>query len=213
MTVSESNGMRFSFDPISHTYRVGGVVYPSVTEVLAPAETFAGVFENVPPDALELARDRGTYVHEAIALLVRGALDWKCVEPAWEPYIRAAERFLAESGIIVVGSEVPVYSERLRAAGTIDLLGSWRDRYSLIDFKTSAGVPTTVGPQTAGYALLHRDLYGGQKARMNRYCVHLTPTMHPGYRVIPLEDTRDFSIFLSSLNLYHWGVRHARVAA
>lgn len=211
--MSEGNGMRFSFDPISHTYRVGGVVYPSVTEVLAPAETFAGVFENVPIDAFELARDRGTYVHESIALLVRGALDWTSVEPTWEPYVRAAERFLTESGLVVTGSEVPVYSEHLKVAGTIDLLGIWRDRQSLIDFKTSAGVPPTVGPQTAGYFLLHRDLYGGKKARTNRYCVHLTPATYPGYRVIPLEDTRDFSIFLSSLNLYHWGVRHARALA
>ena len=110
---------------------------------------------------------------------------------------------------VLPGSEVPVYSERLRVAGTIDLLGIWTRREALLDFKASAAVPVTVGPQTAGYQFLHRDLYGGGK-RIQRYCVHLTPTE---YRVIPLEDSRDESIFLSSLNLFHWSTRYAARAA
>lgn len=200
--------MKLSFDSDTHTYRVGGVIYPSVTEVLGPAEAFAGMFDGVPAGALEMARERGTYVHEAMALLVRGELEWSSLDETWEPYIRSGERFLADSGIVVTGSEMPVYSERLRVAGTIDLTGVWRSREALIDFKASAGVPPTVGPQTAGYHFLHRDLYGG-KSRMNRFCVHLTPTGNPGYRVIPLEDSRDESIFLSALNLFHWGASHA----
>lgn len=202
----DSRALGFSFDASTHTYRVGAVVLPSVTQVLGPAETFAGVFDNVPSAALELARDRGTYIHEAMALLVRGDLDWSSLDPLWEPYIRSGEQFLSDSDIVVTASEVPVYSERLRVAGTIDLLGNWRARESLIDFKASAQIPITVGPQTAGYQLLFRDLYGGSKCRLNRYCVHLTPK---GYRVIPLEDSRDEAIFLSSLNLFHWGSRYA----
>lgn len=195
----------FSFDPATHTYRVDGVILPSVTEVLRPAEEFAGLFDNVPVGALELARDRGSYVHEAMALLVRGDLDWASVDERWEPYIRSGERFLIDSGIVVIGSEIPVYSQRLCVAGTIDLFGLWSRRDALIDFKASAVVPVTVGPQTAGYELLYRDLHGGGK-RMRRYCVHLSPTE---YRVIPLEDSRDESIFLSSLNLFHWSTRYA----
>lgn len=197
--------MSFSFDAATHTYRVGGVIYPSVTEVLGPAEAFAGVFDRVPADAMELARDRGSYVHEAMALLARGCLDWSSIDERWAPYIRSGERFLNESGIVVTGSEVPVYSERLRVAGTIDLLGMWTKREALLDFKASAAVPLTVGPQTAGYLFLYRDLFGGGK-RTQRYCVHLSPTE---YRVIALEDSRDESIFLSALNLYHWSTRYA----
>lgn len=206
----DKSAMSFSFDPATHTYRVGNVIFPSVTEVLGPAETFAGMFDGVPEDALELARDRGSYIHEAMALLVRGCLDWNSLEPAWAPYVRTGERFLAESGIVVTGSEVPVYSERLRVAGTIDLLGMWTRRESLLDFKASATIPLTVGPQTAGYQLLYRDLYGGGAKRMHRYCVHLSPTE---YRVIPLEDSRDEIVFLSSLNLYQWGGRYVSRAA
>jgi hypothetical protein len=196
---------RLEFDSATHTYRIRGVVFPSVTEVLGPAEIFAGVFDSVPEDAMAHARDRGTYIHEAMALLARGDLDWSSLDQAWAPYIRSGARFLSDSGLVVTGSEVPVYSERLRAAGTIDLLGLWRERESLLDFKAAASVPMTVGPQTAGYHLLYRDLYGGGK-RMLRYCVHLSPTE---YRVIPLEDSRDEAIFLSSLNLFHWGNRYA----
>jgi len=197
--------MKLSFDPTTHTYRVGGVIYPSVTEVLGPAETFAGLFDGVPADALETAKERGSYVHEALALLARGSLEWDSLVEPWAQFVRTGARFLADSEIVVTGSEVPVYSERLRVAGTIDLVGEWRRGPALIDFKTSAVVPVTVGPQTAGYKFLYHDLYGN-KGRMYRYCVHLSPTE---YRVIPLEDSRDETIFLSSLNLFHWGARHA----
>lgn len=201
--------MALSFDPSTHTYRVGGVIYPSVTEVLGPAETFAGMFEGVPAEAFEIARERGSYVHEAMALLARGSLDWDSLDEAWVDYIRTGQRFLAESGLIVTGSEVQVYSERLRVAGTIDLLGIWRRRSALLDFKVSAVVPVTVGPQTAGYKFLYQDLYG-TKDPIHRFAVHLSPTE---YRVIPLEDSRDEAIFLSSLNLFHWGNRYAKRAA
>lgn len=206
----DKGSMQLTFDAPTHTYRVGGVIYPSVTEVLRPAETFAGLFDGVPDGALELARERGNYVHEAMSLLVRGTLDWRSVTEPWVQYIRTGARFLSDSQIVVTGSEVPVYSERLRVAGTIDLLGLWRERFSLFDFKASAMIPVTVGPQTAGYTFLYHDLYGS-KGRVHRYCVHLTPAE---YRVIPLEDSRDEAIFLSSLNLFHWGSRHAgRVVA
>lgn len=207
--MAKAGSMLLSFEPQTHTYRVGGVIYPSVTEVLGPAETFAGLFDGVPAAALEVAKDRGSYVHEAMALLARGSLDWDSLADPWVQYIRTGERFLTDSEIVVTGSEVPVYSERLRVAGTIDLLGVWRGRSALLDFKASAVVPVTVGPQTAGYGFLYRDLYGN-KGRVHRYCVHLTPTE---YRVIPLEDSRDEAIFLSSLNLFHWGSRHGRAIA
>lgn len=198
----------FSFDASTHTYRVGGNVLPSVTEVMRPLDSFT----HVPADALEYARERGTYVHQAMALMARNDLDWLSVEPTWLPYVRAGERFLLDSEITVTGSEVPVYSERLRVAGTIDLLGNWRNRDVLIDFKSTASVPETVGPQTAGYMFLYREVYGTSKRKVHRYCVHLTPSQTTPYRVIPLEDSRDESIFLSSLNLYHWGRQHGYAA-
>jgi hypothetical protein len=192
------------FDSVTHTYRLRGAVLPSVTEVLRPLETFA----QVPPAALEYARGRGATVHEAMALLARDDLDWSSVEDDFAPYVRAGERFLIDSGVTVIGSELRVFSERLRCAGTLDLVVQWRKRESLLDFKATAQVPATVGPQTAGYEFLYRDLYGAKK-RLDRYCVHLQAG---SYRVIPLEDSRDESIFLSALNLYHWSQQHAVAA-
>jgi hypothetical protein len=205
--------MRLDFDAATHTYRVGRQVLPSVTEVLGPAESFAGVFDRIPPANLEAARDRGTYVHEAMALLVRGDLDWDSVEPQWLARIRQGERFLQESGLTVIASELRVYSASLRVAGTLDLFASWRRRHALLDFKATAAIPVTVGPQTAGYEFLYRDQYGVSKnMRIRRYCVHLRDD---SYRVVPLEDSRDESIFMASLSLYHWGSREnaAAVAA
>jgi hypothetical protein len=192
------------FDAATHTYRLNGVLLPSVTEVLRPLETFA----HVPPDALEWARGRGSAVHEAMALLARDDLDWTSVDTDFAPFVRGGARFLTDSGVTVIGSELRVYSERLRCAGTLDLAVVWRERDALLDFKATAQIPATVGPQTAGYEFLYREQYGIKK-RLQRYCVHLQPET---YRVIPLEDSRDESIFLSALNLYHWSQQHAVAA-
>jgi hypothetical protein len=192
------------FDAATHTYTLRGTVLPSVTEVLRPLETFA----HVPTDALEWARGRGSTVHEAMALLARDDLDWQSVDPDFAPYVRAGAKFLTDSDVTILGSELRVYSERLRCAGTLDLVVQWRTRPALLDFKATAQVPATVGPQTAGYEHLYREQYGAKK-RLQRYCVHLLPD---DYRVIPLEDSRDESIFLSALNLYHWSKQHAVAA-
>jgi hypothetical protein len=193
------------FDPASHIYRLRGTKIPSVTQVLQPLESFV----HVPADALEYARGRGIAVHAAMALLARDDLDWESIDSEFAPYVRAGSKFLTDSGVTVLGSELVVFSERLRCAGTVDLVVIWRAREALLDFKATAQIPPTVGPQTAGYELLYRELYG-VKRRMQRYCVHLRPD---DYRVIPLEDTRDESIFLSALNLFHWSEQHHAFAA
>lgn len=193
------------FDPVGHVYRLHGTIVPSVTDVLRPLENFA----RIPADALEYARERGTLVHEAMALLARNDLEWESLDDELLPLVLGGQRFLMESDITITASELRVYSERLRCAGTIDLAGHWHRRDVIIDFKATATVPASVGPQTSGYEHLFRDLFAHKK-RLQRYCVHLLPN---DYRVIPLEDSRDESIFLSALNLYHWGVQHGIAAA
>lgn len=193
------------FDEAAHVYRIHGAPVPSVTQVLKPLESFA----RVPLDALENARLRGGHIHLAMALLARDDLDWMTVDESLREYVQSGERFLLDSGITVVASEMRVCSPRLRCAGTIDLIGDWRGRAALFDFKATAVIPPTVGPQTAGYEYLYREHCGQARRRMLRFCVHLQPG---SYRVIPLEDSRDESVFLSALNIYHWGRQHGIAA-
>ncbi|MEX2282255.1 MAG: hypothetical protein WEE89_07210, partial [Gemmatimonadota bacterium] len=190
-----SRSMPLDFDNAAHAYTLNGVRVPSVTEVLSPLEDFS----RIPHDVLEAARVFGQHVHVAMALLVRDELDWAALDPSLVPYIVGGKRFLEESGITVVASEQRVCSKKLQVAGTFDLFGVWRDAECLIDFKATAAIPKSVGPQSAGYDLLRRETFGGKKAK--RYCVQLRDN---DYRFVPLTDPRDYAIFISCLNVFKW---------
>lgn len=192
--------MGLEFDKAAHRYTLDGRHLPSVTQVLAPLEMLDGI----PVDALEKARVRGQHVHEAMALLVRDDLNWSSLDLELVPYIEGGKRFLEESGAVVIASEMRVACARIRCAGTLDLLAHWRDVQSLIDFKATAAVPATVGPQTAAYERLYQSMFG--PARRNRYCVQLKPG---DYRVIRLTDPADWSVFQSCLNIHHWRTKNA----
>jgi hypothetical protein len=153
---------------------------------------------------LEHARVRGQHVHEAMALLVREELDWSSLDPELIPYIEGGKRFLDESGITVIASEMRVACANIGCAGTLDLCGYWRNSEAIIDWKATATMPPTVGPQTAGYDRLYQSMFGGRSRR--RYCVQLKPR---AYKVYPLPDPADWSIFQSALNIHHWRQRHA----
>jgi hypothetical protein len=142
-----------------------------------------------------------------MALLVRNELDWESLDPELVPFIFGGKRFLDESGVTVIASETRVYCSRLRVAGTLDLAAHWRKSECIFDWKATAIVPRTVGPQTAAYENLYRSMYGGRTRR--RYVVQLRAN---DYRVLPLSDPSDWNIFHSALNLHHWKHKHANAA-
>jgi len=187
--------MRIEFDSASHTYTLGGERVPSVTQVLDPLIELDGI----PPDVLEAARVFGTHGHEALHLMVRGELDWYALHPALTPYLRGAQRFIKESGCVVIASEYRVHSQKLRCAGMLDLAVMLGGAEWIIDAKFTSVVPSTVGLQTAGYEQLYREMRGGRERK--RACLWLKPD---DYKLIPLTDSRDYSWFVSALNIYRF---------
>lgn len=192
--------MQLDFDKAAHAYTLNGRAVPSVTQVLEPLDMFDGI----PAYALEAARERGQFVHEAMALLVRDALDWSSLDVEILPYIEGGSRFLAESGCVVLASEQRVACAKIGCAGTFDLLAHLRDAECLIEFKATAALPRSVGPQTAAYERLYQAMHGGRTRK--RYCVQLKPR---DYRVYPLTDPADWSVFQSCLNIHHWRNKNA----
>lgn len=183
------------FDPTFHTYKVDGVLWPSVSQALSLLNDFSGI----PPDILMKAARFGTSVHRAIEALHKGdpipALDER-----GEAYLYQYNRFLADSGIELVGSEVMVANSRHRYCGTIDLVFRLNGKLCLADVKTSASIPATVGPQTAAYADAYHN--SGERERISkRYCIHLTAD---SYRLAPLTNSGDWSVFLSALNCWRF---------
>lgn len=190
--MSSASGLTIEFDADSHTYWVNGAVWPSVTQILAPLQDFS----MVDPAVLERAAEFGSHVHEACHLDNMGALDYDALDPALRPYVDAWRKFIADSGAVVISSECRIAHPKLRYAGTLDTAAVIRKKTTLIDIKSGTTVPRIVGPQTAAYAAA----YDGPRIK-DRLCVHLDGG---DYKVIPLRDGRDLSIFQSALNLHHW---------
>jgi hypothetical protein len=191
-----------TFEAATHRYALDGRELPSVTTILRDA----GLIDFAAPWFTDEARARGTYVHEAIALLVEQDLDWERLDPTLAPYVQAFERWRTEGGCIVEACEQRVAHEALAYAGTIDLLAkrwsgateTW-ERY-LIDVKCGA-VPPSVGPQTAAYlrCLAHEGW---------RWRAVLQLPGDGSYRFDLLEDPEDDDDFLAALRLFHRKRRH-----
>jgi hypothetical protein len=187
-----------AFDEATHTYRVGGVIVPSVTTIL-DAVLGDGFNHNAAAAAF------GTNVHKAVALDIRGRLDLVALDPALVPYVDGARKFLRDTEFAVIASEHIVYSASPRYCGTLDLAGYMRGgrRFAVIDFK-SGGMPATAGPQTAAYAEAYTSLREGRIGMNNadRYAVMLNA--RGGYALVPLNDPADWSLFVSCLNVFNW---------
>lgn len=184
-----------AFDGPSHTYRVDGRVWPSVTQCL---DRYAGL-EHVDADVLRRAAEFGTHVHSACHLHNEERLDWKALDPELARYVRGWIKFLDESGAVVLSSEQRVVSRRHGFCGTLDARVAWGRTSRLVDIKSTSTLPRTVGPQTAGYGEAWHEMTG-ERIR-DRYCVHLKPD---DYVVHKLSDPRDWERFKAALVVHQW---------
>ena len=194
-------GDPFTFEAESHTYRLGSQRLPSVTEILSPVIDYS----MVPPDVLAAAAEFGTHVHLATHLADTGELDPVTLDAALVPYVRAWARYVDDSGAVVLQSEVPFVHRQLGYAGTPDRIVSVRGKRVIVDIKSTATLPPSVGPQTSAYAAADAHMRG-TKRQAARLSVHLRPD--GTYRAVPLNDPSDWSTFLSCLNIRRFLERH-----
>lgn len=185
-----------TFDEASHTYRVDGRRWPSVTQVL---DRYAGL-EDVPPDILRRAAEFGTHVHAACHLYNEERLDWDALDPGLVGHVKGWQRFLDETGAVVLSSECRVVSRRHGFAGTLDARVAWGKTIRLIDIKSTSSLPRTVGPQTAGYLEAWAEMTG--ERMRDRYCCQLIGNGE--YRLHRLNDPRDWERFKAALVVHQW---------
>lgn len=193
-----------TFDAPTHTYTLNGRRLPSVTQVLQLVVDYS----RVPADVLEAARVFGSHVHEACDLFDRGQLDWMSLDPALVPYVEAWRQFCLDSGAIVIASEIRLFHEKLRYAGTADVVLAWNGKIVIPDRKSTAVVPPSVGAQTAAYAKAYQAMHGGREPE--RRCIQLNPDAT--YRVHAKRDAADWSLFLSCLNVHNFREKHYAAA-
>ncbi len=194
------------FDAPTHHYTMDGVRIPSVTQVLAPLYTFAGISR----DVLNAKAALGTAVHRACELLDKDDLDEEsdAGRAALEPiagYLNGYKKFKSEKRLVIVANEQRLFHPVHRYAGQIDRSYAMEGHVWDVDLKSTVAISPIVAVQTAAYTEMLRANGRTQTAR--RGALQLFPDGN--YKLHEFTDPSDFTVFLSLLTVQRFKERHA----
>ena len=165
--------------PDSRYYRRNGKYYPSVTYVLGyyPKGKF---FENwlkqvgfASDYIVKKAAEEGTQTHELCEAYLNGEelnfLDSngrpQCNPDVWQMFLRFVE-FWETFKPGLIETEVHLFSDELKVAGTCDLIVEINGELWLLDLKTSNQLQTVYELQTAVYGQCYKECFG---KKIDRY--------------------------------------------
>jgi hypothetical protein len=165
--------------PDSRYYRRNGKYYPSVTYVLGyypKGKFFEDWLKKVGYSAdwiVKKAGEEGTQVHEMIEDYLNGKeLNFLSesggvlYDPTvWQMFLRFVD-FWEKYNPTLLEAEVHLFSDKLKVAGTCDLVCEIDDELWIIDFKTSNHLQTTYDLQTAVYAKCYEECFGKKIDRL-----------------------------------------------
>lgn len=198
-----------------HLYIVGGIVRPSVTEILT-AVGVATDFDALPESvqaSIEYRRNLGSAVHADTHALDDNDLDLDRVPAETRPYLDAWATCKANLGLRPMARERRLFHPVHEYCGTLDgifereLECATVARRVLIDLKIGDPWDAAVHLQTAAYEAAYLAEHANERID-ERWAVQLTPATDPPYRVIKLAPdlTRrswtDFPKFLACLTTY-----------
>ena len=190
MTVAEATLVGV-YDDERHVYQYAGRKLLSVHDVMGAGGLLADMIGD------EYALWRGTAVHKAVELHVKGTLDPASVDDRIAPYLRAYLDFEAATGFKVIETEKPYFNPALGIACRPDLLGRFPGGgEALVELK-SGGLSPWVRIQTAG-----QDLTLGGGITRARFGLSIPNTGKP--KVLPHRDSNDYRVFLACVTLANW---------
>ena len=161
--------------PDSRYYRRNSHYYPSVTYVLSyypKGKFFEDWLKKVGYSAeflVKKAAEEGTQVHEMVESYLNGEeLNFlnNTGHPQYDPdvwmmFLRFVE-FWETYEPKLIETEVHLFSDELKVAGTCDLICEIDGKLWLLDLKTSNHVQPTYELQTAVYGQCYKECYGKQ---------------------------------------------------
>lgn len=226
--------MNLTFDPVNHRYTLGRLVLPSVTQVLTAMRMGTPDYSGISQEVLDWAGKRGTEVHSMICALAQGGLKKRALRAVHKPlraavkgwkgemiqkhqeaahghvnnYVRAAQKFIAETGFVALQSEVALHHPSHRYAGTVDCTGKFHDKSKVtVDWKTGE-LTSSCALQLVAYNAL---LYHAEMFHYRRVAVKLCKD--GSYRAVeyPMSTAReDWNAFVCALACYNWKVKYER---
>jgi hypothetical protein len=164
--------------PDSRYYRRNGEYYPSVTYVLGTypkGKYFEDWLKKVGYSAdyiVKKAGEEGTQVHEMIESFLMGE-ELNFLGPngrplyhpdVWQMFLRFVE-WWEEYNPTLIETEVHLFSDELKVAGTCDMVCEIDGELWIVDFKTSNNMQTTYELQTAVYGKMYEECYGKKADR------------------------------------------------
>lgn len=120
-----------------------GKVYPSVTTVLgwSKRKIIEGWTEKVGQERADQIKTqagvRGTAVHDIAERYINNDPTWKNAMPVNLYTFMPVKKILDDNLSEVLAQEVGLWSDHLETAGRTDVIGIWKGKRSVIDFKTS----------------------------------------------------------------------------
>jgi hypothetical protein len=190
-----------TFDAATHTYRCGGVVVPSVTQIIGGLHSFAGI----PKEVLAAAAERGTDVHAMCEYDDGDGLAEGSYEPELQGYLDAWRLFKREMKPEMIWIEARQFSKQHWFAGTMDRLASMGGSSWVLDIKTAQQAHPTWGLQTAAYKQLLLGV-SPHALMCKRGTVQLSK--NGTYRLHQWADPDDIGVFLGLAKAINWSKKH-----
>ncbi len=159
--------------PDARYYRRNGEYYPSITYVLShypKGKFFEDWLKKVGYSAdfiVKKAGEEGTQVHEMIEQYLNGKeLNFlsefgnpQYHPDIWQMFLRFVE-WWEEYKPTLIETEVHLFSDELKVAGTCDMVCEIDGEIWIVDFKTSNNLQTVYDLQTAVYGKCYEECYG-----------------------------------------------------
>ena len=180
----------------NHIYRVGGQPCEGVTEIIKEA----GLMPIYNGDKYYL--DRGSYVHEAIALYFKGTLDFEALSEGIKGFVESAIEYITLTGYKPSLVETMLYSPTFHYCGTVDAV-------PLLDWKNSNNQKWHSLQIAAYWNLLMENKVAFERP----ITVHLREDGKlPKVESYTLMQIREgLGIFTSALAIYRWRKEHVQL--
>ena len=135
------------YDSVNHLYYIAGRRVPSVTQIIR------AILGDATWRASDWYMTRGAAVHAAAAMVAMGKrFDF---DPQIEGQIEACKKFFKENKVSlfqVITVESQLYSAPHQFGGTVDMVCVFRDRETIVDWKSSLSPVAQL--QVGGYSVL-----------------------------------------------------------